>query len=46
MKGCAARVVTEDTPPPPPAVDIDRGIFRAYDIRGIVASRWTPASPS
>jgi phosphomannomutase/phosphoglucomutase len=29
-------VVTEDTPPPPPAVDIDRGIFRAYDIRGIV----------
>src|SRR5690606_28467462 len=27
---------TEDTPPPPPAVDIDRGIFRAYDIRGIV----------
>lgn len=29
-------VVTEDTPPPPPPVDIDRGIFRAYDIRGIV----------
>src|SRR5690606_23207775 len=32
----APLVVAQDQPPAPPPVDIDRGIFRAYDIRGIV----------
>ena len=32
----APLVITEEQPPPAPPVDIDRGIFRAYDIRGIV----------
>jgi phosphomannomutase / phosphoglucomutase len=43
--GAAAVVSEEGTPPPPPPVpaeELAAGIFRAYDIRGVVGSELTP----